>query len=214
MLRSVRRHPRMRRQSAYLVIAVAILAATGVAWFAAQPAHDVETPAPAAADASPAQATRAIALASTPQARALDERRGFERDIHRFLAGAGQMGAVERSERADALASGVDDYARAGQMSAGEAFLLQAALIKANLPAGAEQTDRLAQLAERYRDDATRREAAWTARQARDPQFHDYKAREAAIVAEVMALAAIPDGLTRDEYLRRRLQQAREQAYE
>ena len=38
-----------------------------------------------------------------------------------------------------------------------------------------------------------------------------YKAREREIVDEVMAMTTIPDGLTRDEYLRRRLQSAREQ---
>jgi hypothetical protein len=36
--------------------------------------------------------------------------------------------------------------------------------------------------------------------------------REREIVAEVMGMTSIPDGLSRDEYLRRRLQQAREQA--
>ena len=33
-----------------------------------------------------------------------------------------------------------------------------------------------------------------------------YKAREKAVVAEVMAMTIIPGGLTRDEYLRQRLQ--------
>lgn len=203
----------MRRQTILILITMSVLATAVVAWFATRHAHEAGDPARDAVDASPQQRTTAATLASTPQARAYGERRNFERDIRQFLAGAGRMGAVERSERADALASGVDDYARAEQMSAGEAFLLQAALIKADAPEGVERSKRLVRLAERYRADAARREAAWTARQARDPQFQDYKTREAAIVTEVMALATIPGGLSRDEYLRRQLQQAREQAY-
>jgi hypothetical protein len=41
--------------------------------------------------------------------------------------------------------------------------------------------------------------------------FQLYKVREREIVAEVMALQSIPDGLSREEYLRRRLQAEREQ---
>jgi hypothetical protein len=54
---------------------------------------------------------------------------------------------------------------------------------------------------------------AYEAQHASDPRFQDYKARERAIVAEVMGLGEIPGGLTRDEYLRQRLQQARVSAY-
>jgi hypothetical protein len=41
--------------------------------------------------------------------------------------------------------------------------------------------------------------------------FQLYKVREGQIVAEVMSLQTIPNGLSRDEYLRRRLQTEREQ---
>ena len=44
------------------------------------------------------------------------------------------------------------------------------------------------------------------------PDFERYKAREKAIVEEVMAMDDIPGGLTRDQYLRDRLQEARVEA--
>ena len=66
---------------------------------------------------------------------------------------------------------------------------------------------------DRYRAHADQRMDAFAAQQRNDPRFQSYKARERAIVAEVMALPRIPGGLTRDQYLRQRLQQARETAY-
>ena len=69
-------------------------------------------------------------------------------------------------------------------------------------------------LAERYRADAARREAAFVAQQQADPRMQRYKAREKAVVAEVMAMTTIPGGLTRDEYLRERLQRERELAFD
>lgn len=72
-----------------------------------------------------------------------------------------------------------------------------------------QQIEQIRALRERYEADAQRRNAQ-AAEQA-DPMFQLYKVRESQIVAEVMALQTIPDGLSRDEYLRRRLQAEREQ---
>lgn len=46
-----------------------------------------------------------------------------------------------------------------------------------------------------------------------DPPLNDYKQREQRVVSEVMAMTAVPGGLSRDEYLRQRLQREREIAY-
>lgn len=202
----------MRKQTlALLASGAALILAAG---FGSRLVTAPPAPASPTQDATPARLRPSLeALAATPQADAYRERQRFKRDVRGFLAGAGDLGAVQRSERAEALAAGVDDRASAGELSAGEAFLLQAALIRAATTDEEAQTERLARLAERYRADAARREAAWAARLSRDPRFQDYKAREEAIVAEVMAMSAIPDGLSRDEYLRRRLQAAREAAY-
>ena len=48
---------------------------------------------------------------------------------------------------------------------------------------------------------------------APDARFSQYKSEEKRIVDEVLTLQTIPDGLSRDQYLRQRLQEAREQAY-
>jgi hypothetical protein len=92
-------------------------------------------------------------------------------------------------------------------------MLLRAAMIQAQTGSNEEQAQRLAALVQRYRQDAARREAAWTARLQGDPRMQRYKSREQDVVAEVMALDRIPAGLSRDEYLRHRLQEERERAW-
>lgn len=94
-------------------------------------------------------------------------------------------------------------------MSAGESFLLRAGLIRAAEPDEQQQAAQLRALKERYEIDTRQRTAQGSAQS--DPMFQLYKVRESEIVAEVMSLQTIPDGLSRDEYLRQRLQQAREQ---
>ena len=60
---------------------------------------------------------------------------------------------------------------------------------------------------------AKQREALHLARQGDDPRFDDYRACERAVVAEVAGMREFPNGVTRDEYLRQRLQAKREAAY-
>ena len=196
--------------TAVLLLAVAALYASRDR-FRATPAR---FPVPqAAAPSADSVGARIDALAITPQARAYRQRQEFELRIKRFLAKAPALGAVERSEQARTLSSAIDDSARATEMSAGEAFVLQAALIDASAADADERIDRMARLVERHRRNTEQREARWLDSQNRNPQFQDYKARERTIVAEVSAMAEIPGGLTRDTYLRLRLQQAREQSY-
>ena len=45
------------------------------------------------------------------------------------------------------------------------------------------------------------------------PAFTDYKAREAAILAEVLARDSFPGGMSREAYLEERLAEARREAY-
>jgi hypothetical protein len=86
---------------------------------------------------------------------------------------------------------------------------LRSALIRESVADPAEQVVAMAALQDHYRQQGVRKQAEWEARV--DPEFELYKAREREIVAEVMAMTTIPDGLSRAEYLRRRLQSAREQ---
>ncbi len=176
---------------------------------AGMPADAMRTPSDTVDTSSPALAS----LQTTPQAQAHRERQRFETDAKDFFARAPSLRAVERSERADALTRQIDRYEAAGGLSAGEAVLLRTALIKATVDDPAEQAAAVAELADRYRAHADQRMAAFAAQQANDPRFQSYKTREAQVVSEVMAMTSIPAGLTRDQYLRQRLQEERERAY-
>ncbi len=170
-----------------------------------------------AAQADPAAAptqARLRALENTPQAREWLGQQRFERDARDFVRDASKLPSDERERRAQALETQIEAREQSGELSAGETVLLRAALIEAGSGSEAEQKARLAALAERYRADAARREAAFVAQQQADPRMQRYKAREKAVVAEVMAMTTIPGGLTRDEYLRERLQRERELAFD
>lgn len=149
-------------------------------------------------------------LRDSPQARAWQERKRFEQDALDFVREAQTLSTAERDVRARELEAEVRRREAAGELSAGESMLLRAAMIEAQAGTSEEQARRLAELVEHYREDAAQREAAWIARQRRDPRMRQYKSREQAVVAEVMAMDAFPGGMTRDQYLRQRLQEERE----
>ena len=164
---------------------------------------------------SPAsQAAKDPAIAKTPQAQAFRERAAFEKAMRDYLRDGRSLRLVERTDRARALAAEIARRERARELSAGEAMLLKVGLIRVTIEDEAEQLRQIQALTDRYHADAARREAAWRAQQANDRRFQDYKAEESRIVAEVMAMRTIPDGLSRDEYLRRRLEAARIAAYQ
>lgn len=170
----------------------------------------------------PAMATTAIATAApddaarlraSPQAHAWEGRKRFEQEARDFVRDAPNLSAAERDARARRLESEISDREDSGELSAGESMLLRAAMIEAQAGTDEEQARQLAGLVQHYRDDAAQREAAWLARQQRDPNMRRYKTREHAVVAEVMAMDTFPGGMTRDQYLRQRLQQEREAAW-
>lgn len=146
-------------------------------------------------------------VAQTPVDVATRER--FNERARAFFANAAQMGAEDRAREAQQLEQELTRLEQAGGLSAGETLLIRAGLIRETVPAGAQQDAQLQALQQRYRAETQLRVAAAQAHP--DPQFGSYKVRESEIVNEVMAMETIPDGLTRDEYLRRRLQSAREQ---
>jgi hypothetical protein len=139
----------------------------------------------------------------------VDTRARFNEQARAFFANAAQMTAEDRAREARRLEQELTRLEQAGGLFAGETLLIRAGLIRETVPAGAQQDAQLRALRARYRVETQRRVASAQARP--DPQFGSYKVREREIVDEVMAMATIPDGLSRDEYLRRRLQSAREQ---
>lgn len=193
-------------------VSLVVLACLAVAVMEFWPARWVASPPPPSATTT-AAAPALDTLQATPQAQAHRERQRFEADAKDFFARAPSLRAVERSERADALSRQIDRYEAEDGLSAGEAVLLRTALIKATVDDPAEQAAAVAEMADRYRAHADQRMAAFATQQASDPRFQSYKAREAQVVSEVMAMTSIPAGLTRDQYLRQRLQEERERAY-
>jgi hypothetical protein len=136
------------------------------------------------------------------------DRARFNEEAREFFAQAPALSPEEARRRAELLSEELSRIEQAGGLSAGETFLLRAGLIRAAEPNEQQQAAQIRTLKERYEiDSRTRAEAAAQA----DPMFQLYKVREGEIVAEVMSLQTIPDGLSREEYLRRRLQAAREQ---
>ncbi|RDZ27982.1 hypothetical protein [Lysobacter silvisoli] len=190
-------------------LAVAALAAAVVVGRSRESHASAATPAPATTAGNERQA----ALLRTPQAQALRDRQAFQSEAKRYFRDAAALDAAERARRGRDIEQGIDDYERAGELSAGETVLLRTALIQATVPDQAEQMRQVEALAQRYRAHADARNAQWIAQQRNDPRFRSYKEREARIVAEVMAMRDIPGGLSRDEYLRQRLQMERELAY-
>ena len=194
-----------------LLVPCAVLAAAIDRWKRGDPGTPVAPP--SSVEAADAVSSPLASLQATPQAQEHLERQRFEADAKDFFARSASLRAVERSERADALTRQIDKYEAAGGLSAGEAVLLRTALVKATVDDPARQAEEVAAIADRYRAHADRRMAAFLEQQRNDPRFQAYKAREAQVVAEVMAATTIPAGLTRDQYLRQRLQEERERAY-
>ena len=195
-----------------LLVPLLVLAAI-VLWWKRDASDAVPPIAPDSAIPAEAPSSALASLQTTPQAQEHRDRQRFEADAKDFFARASSLRAVERSERADALTRHIDRYEAEGGLSAGEAVMLRTALIKATVDDPAQQAAEVAAIADRYRARADQRMAAFAAQQASDPRFQSYKAREAQVVAEVMASTTIPAGLTRDQYLRQRLQEERERAY-
>lgn len=141
------------------------------------------------------------------------ERQRFEKALRDFLAGSETLPPAERARISAELDAQVEAEELAQRMSADEARMLRLALIERGSHDATERLRRSEALADAYRRESERRQRAFEQQQATDPAFVAYKAREAQIVAEVSAMRAIPGGISRDEYLRRRLQAERERAY-
>jgi uncharacterized protein YoaH (UPF0181 family) len=152
-----------------------------------------------------------VAAKASPESGTLsaEERAAFNERARQFFAQSPGMSPEERDSQAQALAEELSRLEHAGGMSAGETFLLHAALIRETEPDPAQQMEKLEALKEHYARN-TRRLLADAGKQS-DPEFDLYKVREREIVTEVMAMERVPDGLGREEYLRRRLQREREE---
>ncbi|WP_395501791.1 hypothetical protein [Ectopseudomonas mendocina] len=174
-----------------------------------QPTPSVEpgSAPPASTDLSREQRQLLASPEVEQQARRLD----FHQRYRGFIEHAKTLARNDRESQAQELSQGLDTMESRGELALSEALLLQIALIKAVSTDENEQKRRAQALISRYQAISAEREARLAQRP--DPNFERYKAEEKRIVEEVLALQNIPDGLTRDQYLRQRLQEARERNY-
>ncbi|TRO16208.1 hypothetical protein EQ836_04710 [Ectopseudomonas mendocina] len=171
-------------------------------------------PAAAQAEAPPAPSgpsREQLQLLASAEVAQQERRLDFHRRYREFIEHAKALDSNNRYVQAAELSDGVDALERRGELALSEALLLQIALIKAVSVDENEQKRRAEELIKRYQTLSAEREAKLAQRP--DPNFEHYKVEEKRIVEEVLALQNIPDGLTRDQYLRQRLQEARERSY-
>lgn len=188
----------------------------GLAGSTSTPGDQPSTVAPAPSSAAsnvptePAPAARP-ALQDDPAVQGYQARLQFAADYQGFVKGAAELSEAERHQRAATLAKEIDRREAAGELALSEALLLQVGLAQAEGGDEQAQKSRADALVARYQALSAAREAQ---AKAPDARFNRYKSDEKRIVEEVMAMDSIPDGLSRDQYLRQRLQEAREQAYQ
>lgn len=200
-------------------IGLAIAAALALALWMSRHRDDasvenISAPAEARMPSTPAATdSREAALAASPEARAYRSRLAFEQRVRAFLRDAHTLDENARREQAQAIGREIDQREQARELSAGESVVLHVSLIEVAVQDEAERIRQSQALVDRYRQQTAERQAAFEDQQRQDAGFQAYKAREAQIVSEVMAMTSYPGGMSRDDYLRMRLQEARQATY-
>jgi len=154
-----------------------------------------------------------VAATGTPDAAGQRSRQAFQRMAREFLRDAPNMSPEIRLEHARALAREVEARERAGELSGEEAVMIRIGLIQAAVVDDTERVRQAQAVVDHYREQSVQRQAAAAARLQQDARQREYKAREAEIVAEVLAMSSYPGGLSRDDYLRLRLREAHRAIY-
>jgi hypothetical protein len=158
-------------------------------------APDAHMPAPADAE-SPELARHRNALA-------------FQSAVRDFFDSSARLGEAERRARADALLAQIEARESSGALRAPEALMLRLGVARALEDDPAVLESEMRRISEEYREAQERAAASHVP----DPRDARYQRAQADIAREVMAIQDIPGGLTREEYLRERLRDARTEIY-
>lgn len=150
-------------------------------------------------------------LLQNPAVKNQEQRLAFHQAYRSFVSGAAELSPAQRESQAQALREQIETYEQRSELAMSESLLLQLGLIQLTTGDEQAQKDQAAALVARYKAISAEREAKAATPSA---EFRRYKADEKRIVEEVLSMYSFPDGLSRDEYLRQRLQQAREQHYQ
>ena len=172
-----------------------------------------------ASNANPTQPEEALsaeqqALLSAPETQDYQDKLVFAARLRSFLSEAKQLSDAQREAQIEAFSQTIAEREGRGELALNEALLLDLALIEARGGDEASQKAAADALVARYRQRSAERVQAGLKDAVEAQAFAIYKPQEGEIVAEVMAMneAALPLGVSRDEYLRQRLQSAREAA--
>lgn len=199
---------KIRFVSIGLVISAVLMLAM---WMAAQQRQDSVARMIAQPDpVSPAPADPDAAAAATPEARANQGRLAFERQARAFVRDAAGLDDATRMARARALSRDIDRREQNRELSGDEAMMMRVGLIQVAVKDPRERVVQIQEVIDRQREQTAARQRALLAQQQRDAKLKDYKAQEARIVSEVLAMQSYPNGMSRDDYLRQRLQVARD----
>jgi hypothetical protein len=150
-------------------------------------------------------------LLQNPAVKNQEQRLAFHQAYRSFVSGAAELSPAQRESQAQALREQIETYEQRSELAMSESLLLQLGLIQLTTDDEQAQKDQATALVARYKAISAERKAKAAKPSA---EFQRYKIDEKRIVEEVLSMDSIPDGLSRDEYLRQRLQQAREQHYQ
>lgn len=131
----------------------------------------------------------------------------FQNRARQLFDHADTLNEQQKQAELKAIQDAAKRYEEQGKLVAMEALLLKLAMLQYTTNGEQEYKDQAQALIESYKAISDAKEQEWLNNP--DPRFVDYKRREQDIVKDVMAMTVIPDGLSRDEYLRQQLEQAR-----
>lgn len=202
----------MNNKIRWSLLATVALGAPVAVWHFSQPgtssAAEVsteipESPPSAAAEPDPQQLKQ---LLVDPRVKSYFQREEDKQSLSDYFSG-------EPGELTDEEAwQLIGDVEREGRVMAYEALSMKLAWLERNSANKAEFDSTAAELVEEYRQRAKRSAEGYDP--YRDvPGFADYKEAEKRIVRQVQEMDSFPDGMSRQEYLRKRLQEARGKAY-
>lgn len=131
-------------------------------------------------------------------------------DIKQQLAQLDNTDEVKKKQQADHLLYSVNEMFSAKRINSAEYVFLKLAIMRKVLPE--EKFKQYAQ-SEIERQQTFNAQAMNEYLSNRDPQFLEYKAKEKALVEEILAMDTFPNNMSRNEYLTFRIEALKKEVY-
>ncbi|WP_308363811.1 MULTISPECIES: hypothetical protein [unclassified Microbulbifer] len=198
-----------------LSVVIALALGAGVATWRyffspAQSSADIPTEVTVADDSDPSPAKQGredlSSLLSDPRVQRYFQREKDKRSLQDYFSNSGELSAEESWQLIEAIEA-------EGRIMAYEAMALKLAWLERNSASKSEFDRAAGELVESYRQKSQQSAEEYDPYED-VPGFAEYKEMEAQIVREVQQMTTFPDSMSKQEYLRRRLQEAREKAYQ